>query len=247
MDIKWNIDFLEEVSSTNDIVYKSLVADPTLQEGYGVVTRYQNNGRGQRGNAWESQNGRNLLLSFVLKPGLPASRQFLLSQIISLAIAEYLIDHDIDKVKIKWPNDIYVGNRKIAGILIQNILQGRSIKNSIIGIGLNLNQLDFQSDAPNPISLKAITNKEYSINTECLQLLDAITKNYAELFKVRKAKPQNMYRFLLYRLNEKATFLDREDVAFEGIIRGVDDHGNLEVERKHGIEHFGFKEIKYVI
>ena len=247
MDINWNIDYVEEVTSTNDLVYRSVVTDPSLTEGYGVSAGFQSKGRGERGNSWESSKNQNLLLSFLLKPGLPVSRQFLLSQIISLAIAEYLVDHDIDGVKIKWPNDIYVGDRKIAGILIQNILQGRAIRNSIIGIGLNLNQTEFYSDAPNPISLKAITDREYSIQTECLLLLDTITKNYTELFKVRKAKPQNMYRFLLYRLNEKATFLDKENLPFEGIIKGVDDQGNLEVERQHGIEHFGFKEIKYVI
>jgi BirA family biotin operon repressor/biotin-[acetyl-CoA-carboxylase] ligase len=247
MDIKWKIDYIAVLDSTNEWINQHLMDGNEVTEGYGIRAGFQNAGRGQRGNHWESEKDKNILLSFVLKTGLPVKRQFLISQIISLAIAEYLVDHDLDKVSIKWPNDIYVGDKKIAGILIQNILKGSTIEKTIVGIGLNINQEHFYSDAPNPTSLTLATAKKYNLELELVNLLDCISKNYTELFTVRKAKPQNMYRFLLYRLNVKSSFMDKEGNLFEGIIKGVDDLGNLEIERAQGIEHFGFKEIKYII
>jgi len=166
-----------------------------------------------------------------------------------LAVAEYFVDKDeiTDPIKIKWPNDIYIGDRKVAGILIHNLLQGKIIRNTIVGIGINLNQKTFYSAAPNPVSLTQISNKEYDIPLECILLLGKINKYYEELFKIRKAKPQNMYRFLLYRLNEMHNFLDTEGKEFSGKIKGVDDQGRLGIERIDGIQYFDFHQIKYII
>jgi len=247
MDINWDIDYTEVTMSANDMVHKVILQNPKVKEGYGIRTGFQLHGRGQRGKQWESEKNSNILLSFVLRPQIEIKDQFRLSQVISLAIAEYINLHDIDQVKIKWPNDVYVGDKKISGILIQNFLNGDKIDKTIVGIGININQELFYSDAPNPTSLKMITGKEFDLDHECLRLLDCIGKNYKELYSVQKAKLENMYRFLLYRLNEKATFIDSDGKSFDGIIKGFDDNGKLEIQRKDGSQFFGFNEIKYVI
>jgi BirA family biotin operon repressor/biotin-[acetyl-CoA-carboxylase] ligase len=125
-----------------------------------VVADYQTAGRGCGTNRWESERGRNLLFSLLIRPhGLSANRQFHLSMAISLAISETLGQH-VGDVSIKWPNDIYWRDGKIAGILIEHTLQGALIKDSIIGVGLNVNQREFRSDAPNPVSLWQISGQE---------------------------------------------------------------------------------------
>jgi len=140
----WDIVYHESIHSTNSLMYDEVSNTPDLNEGYVIRTDYQTSGRGQIGNTWESKSGKNLL----------AEDQFLVSKIICLSLVELLNEYDLEKVRIKWPNDIYVGDKKIAGILIQNMLQGKQIKASIIGIGLNVNQEFFESEAPNPTSLK---------------------------------------------------------------------------------------------
>ncbi len=248
MDIPWDIIYLEECSSSNTYLLEKLNEDPALNEGFTVRTDFQTAGRGQRNNVWKSEKGTNLLTSFVLKPGLDVKRQFLLNQIICLGICEYLINHDIDgEIRIKWPNDIYVGDRKICGILIQNILQGSSIQKSIIGIGININQTAFDPMLPNPTSLKLETGKESNLEAELLKLLDCINASYQELFRVRKAKPQNMYRFLMYKLNQQQKFATQGGREFVGKIRGVDDSGRLEIEQDGLRTYYNFSEITFII
>jgi len=131
--------------------------------GTAVMARVQTAGRGQRGNSWEAEPGMNITLSLLLRPeGLEPARQFIISQAVSLAIVE-MLDNFIgaDAVSIKWPNDIYVNDSKIAGILIENVISGSAISRSIVGVGLNVNQTEFLSDAPNPVSLKQLLPKVY--------------------------------------------------------------------------------------
>ena len=155
---------LDNVDSTN--TYLSGIASNS-PHGTCVLADRQSAGRGQRGNTWESEPGKNLTFSVLLRPdGLHASQQFRISQAVSLAITDTLdgfLPEGIE-AKVKWPNDIYVGNRKICGILIENTLCGAAIQHSIIGIGLNINQRDFLSDAPNPVSLYQLTRKDTCIN-----------------------------------------------------------------------------------
>ena len=129
--------------------------------GTAVMARVQTAGRGQRGNSWEAEPGMNITLSLLLRPeGIEPARQFIISQAVSLAIVE-MLDSFIgaDAVSIKWPNDIYVNDSKIAGILIENVISGSAISRSIVGVGLNVNQTEFLSDAPNPVSLKQLLPK----------------------------------------------------------------------------------------
>ena len=167
---------LKETDSTNrylaQLCNQEQVAEYTI-----VRADYQTAGKGQRGNTWESERGRNLMFSFVLYPTfLKASRQFLLSQLTALAVQETL-DSWTEDIRIKWPNDIYWKEKKICGMLIENELSANGIARSIVGIGLNINQDDFRSDAPNPISLKQITGQEHD-RTEILNGIMTRMKHY---------------------------------------------------------------------
>ena len=150
---------LDETDSTNRYLAQLCDREP-VSEYTTVRADYQTAGKGQRGNTWESERGKNLLFSFVLYPTfLEARRQFLLSQLTALAVTEAL-ELWTDNIRIKWPNDIYWKEKKICGLLIENELSAEGIARSIIGIGLNVNQEIFHSDAPNPVSLRQITGLE---------------------------------------------------------------------------------------
>jgi BirA family biotin operon repressor/biotin-[acetyl-CoA-carboxylase] ligase len=147
--------FRENLSSSNSYAAKLLKNDK-VQEGTIIYTNYQTEGRGQKGNTWESEDGKNLLISLILYPSMiKPSDQFIISKIISLGIGDFLRQHT-DNVSVNWPNDIYVNNDKIAGILIEISIIRDEIENVIAGIGLNLNQKIFKSDSPNPVSLALI-------------------------------------------------------------------------------------------
>ena len=155
-EIIFTKEHLAETDSTNTYL-QQLDADRHLPEGYIAYTDTQRAGRGQRGNSWESQPGKNLTFSLLLRPEhIPANQQFLLSQAVSLAATDVL-NRYASGFSIKWPNDIYWEDKKIAGILIENVLSGSTFARSIVGIGLNINQERFISDAPNPVSLFQIT------------------------------------------------------------------------------------------
>ncbi len=154
----------ESLPSTNSYA-AFLLKNEVIPEGAIVSAEYQTTGRGQGSNIWESENGKNLLISIILYPSIiyPAS-QFLISMALSLGICDFL-KRFIPDCSIKWPNDIYVNDDKIAGILIENSIMGDKIESTIAGIGLNINQEKFLSDAPNPVSLSLITGKKYDLNS----------------------------------------------------------------------------------
>jgi BirA family biotin operon repressor/biotin-[acetyl-CoA-carboxylase] ligase len=155
--------YLNEVESTNNYANQLILSD-AAEEGTVVLAQYQTHGKGQHGNVWESETGKNLLMSIIWYPGfLPASQQFMISKIVSIAITDCVNDI-IDDCKIKWPNDIYIGNQKLAGILIENSVKGSHLSSSVVGIGLNVNQQVFISAAPNPVSLFQITGVIYEIS-----------------------------------------------------------------------------------
>ena len=153
---------LNETHSTNSYLRELIMREKEQPEGTVVITDYQTAGRGQKGNSWESERGKNLTFSILLHPNhIPPGKQFILSQLISIAIVGVLKKYD-RHFTIKWPNDIYWKEKKIAGMLIEVDLTGSSLSNAIIGIGININQRHFKSDAPNPVSLTQITGKEHS-------------------------------------------------------------------------------------
>lgn len=173
---------ISETNSTNSYLH-TFCAKEKVEEFTTVVANFQTSGRGQRGNSWESEPYKNLLFSFVLFPEfLEARRQFLISQVVSLAIKEELDTYTTD-ISIKWPNDIYWKEKKICGILIENDLMGRNISQSIAGIGININQETFHSSAPNPVSLYQITGNQYDIFEVLRNIMLRIQSYYCQLQK----------------------------------------------------------------
>lgn len=151
---------LESADSTNNWC-AAHIAD--LEDMTMVRTTAQTSGRGQRGNSWEAEPGRNLTFSVVVRPrAMRASLQFSISEAVSLAVADTLAHYGLP-AKVKWPNDIYVGDKKICGILIEHAVAGMDILHSICGVGINVNQHEFLSDAPNPVSMFQLSGREYDL------------------------------------------------------------------------------------
>lgn len=177
----WSSKILKEetVTSTNDRLAE-LCQEKEIKEFTTLMAEYQTSGKGQRGNSWESEYGKNLTFSTVFYPQTidPAS-QFILSMAVASAICTALAHYvHADCLQIKWPNDIYWKDKKIAGILIENDLTGSQISQSIIGIGININQEEFHSSAPNPVSLRQITKKE----TDRMEVLNSVLEHIIDLY-----------------------------------------------------------------
>jgi BirA family biotin operon repressor/biotin-[acetyl-CoA-carboxylase] ligase len=236
--------FLNEVESTNNYA-KQLILSNAAEEGTIVLTQFQKKGKGQQGNHWESEAGKNLLASIILYPKfLKAGKQFLLSKIVSLSIVEFL-KNEIEDVSIKWPNDIYVGNKKIAGILIENSIKGSYLFNSILGIGLNLNQDKFLSDAPNPVSLKQLTGKEYDIEKVISGISELIELWYQKLQTGNFAEIDLAYLSFLFRNGEWCKY-SKNGILFEAKILGVGEFGQLQLkDREEKVSEYQFKEIEF--
>lgn len=237
--------YLERLPSTNSYIAQ-LQSKNYLTEGTIIQSGFQTAGKGQMGNKWESEEGKNLIFSIILYPSmiLPPE-QFLISMAISLGIHDYL-SRNTGKCKIKWPNDIYVKNDKIAGILIENSILGEKIESTIAGIGLNINQSLFLSDAPNPVSLSLLTGKIFDLKI-CLDQLSAdLDKRYKQLLAEHFTQLRNDYISNLYRLNEWSGFRDRGGV-YQGRIISITDFGRLQIERKNGkISEYAFKEVDFI-
>ncbi len=238
--------FLENLPSTNDFVAELLRREDP-QEGTIISTNYQSEGRGQAENRWESEDGKNLLISVLLSPDkINPSDQFLISITISLGICDYIMRY-IPSCTIKWPNDIYVNNDKIAGILIENTIMGAQIEKTIAGIGININQKKFISDAPNPVSLSQLTGENYDLNDCLRELCSDLDKRYKQLISEDFTLLRDDYNSRLYRLNNWCNFRDQKDI-FCGRILSVTNNGRLQVEKKNGkISEYEFKGVDYII
>lgn len=241
--MKYRTEYLAETTSTNDEA-----RDDRFGHGDIVVAEAQTEGRGQRGNSWASESGKNLTFSVVLKPTfLPAANQFLLSEIVSLAITDMLSRYGID-AKIKWPNDIYADGRKIAGILIENDLKGSVMYRTIAGIGINVNQTVFDPALPNPTSMKLITGED----CDRIEVLDgfaeAFFKRYAALEKGYVNGIERDYHTRLYRVGEPASYLLPDCTSFTGVIMHVQQSGELVMQLADGtVRRFLFKEVEYTL
>ena len=207
-----------------------------------VLADYQTAGKGCGTNSWESERGKNLTFSLLIHPTeVPASRQFVISEWVSVALCETLEHYIYNKVEIKWPNDIYVGDRKIAGILIENTLKGNHIKDSIIGIGLNVNQQEFLSDAPNPVSLCQLLGHE-------VDRMELLTRFLQRKPLVSPAETDGFsYRNRIYRKGQLATYQDK-DGRFKATIQDVEPDGHLLMMDEKGQERrYAFKEVTYIL
>ena len=236
---------LDTTDSTNNFLKKYRPLQP--REMTVVTAEFQQNGRGQVQNCWESERGNNLLFSLLIHPThiLPA-QQFILSQTIAVAVKTALEDFAAP-IRIKWPNDIYYGDRKIGGILIENDLMGHRIENCIIGIGLNINQEVFRSPAPNPVSLKQITGTE----TERRFVLERVVGNFYRLLRRLDAEGcealRKVYHQNLYRRDEWHTYQD-ENGPFRARLEGVESNGRLQLrDEQNALRTYAFKEVQFVL
>lgn len=237
---------ISETNSTNNYL-QSLCSKQKVEELTVVVADFQTSGRGQRGNSWESDSGKNLLFSIVIFPEfLEARRQFLISQIISLAIKEELDTYTTD-ISIKWPNDIYWKEKKICGMLIENDLMGRNISQSIAGIGININQETFHSSAPNPVSLRQITGKEFDLFEILKNIVLRIQSYYSLLKKGNTESIVCQYEMSLFRKEGMHRFKDANGKFLARIIC-VEPEGRLILEdEKLNKRGYMFKEVEYLL
>lgn len=262
LGIKW----YDTLDSTNSQAAREL---DTAPEGSVWIADFQTAGRGQRGNKWESGKGENLTFSILLRPEfLHPQKQFLISQICALGVSRYLNDKGLP-AKIKWPNDIYIGNKKICGMLIENSLRSDKLAVSIAGIGLNLNQTRFASDAPNPTSMMLEFSSrqiehapQFNRREELAGLLGYILTAYDELKDGFEEELDREYTENLYRLGEFHKFIETDpnapaDMPVEKMaagreitarIIGTDGYGCAMLELENGeVRTYPFKGIRYVI
>lgn len=243
--IEWHVVKLSETTSTNTYI-DELDNRERQPQGCVVVTHTQSAGRGQRGNVWEAAPGKNLTFSYLLRPlCVHPAEQFILSQAVALAVVDVLSCY-AEGFSVKWPNDIYYRDSKIAGILIEHSLAGESIDRTIVGIGLNINQQQFVSDAPNPISLSQITGEHYNLDLILSEILRATTIRYAMCYNERE-RLQSDYASVLYRREGYHTYCDAVG-EFEAMINEVKSDGYLILRDREGIDRsYAFKEVAFVI
>ncbi len=234
---------LPTTRSTNDEARR-----PEYVHGDIVLAEEQTAGRGQRGNSWESTPGCNLTFSLILEPTfLPAENQFYLSETACLTLVDTLSKHGIE-ARIKWPNDIYIDNRKVSGMLIENDLCGMTLQRSIVGIGLNVNQESFSPTLPNPVSLSQVTGKKLDRKELLNDFCAMMYKRYRMLEEGDVSTLEQDYYAHLYRLNIPAEYVTPQGTRFRGIIRRVKPAGDLIVEHEDGsLKSYLFKEIEFVI
>lgn len=237
---------LAKVISTNSYTAELLSNSEPLAEGSVIMADFQSGGRGQSGDVWESKPELNLLLTVFYRPHfLKIEDQFLLSIAISLAVCEFLEKY-VSNVQVKWPNDIYVGDQKIAGLLIENSIQQHVIKNSIIGIGININQIEFSANTPHACSLQQLTGRNYDRELLLAELCDALEVKYEWIRNSTKQTIQNAYLNKLFRYQQEAHFVI-DDIAQTAKIVGIDGFGRLGLQLKEQVRYFNNKEISYIL
>ena len=250
----WNKDsivHLLEVDSTNRYV-RDEAAALWKNRGTGdfavVAAGHQTAGRGQRGNTWNSNAGENLLFSILVRPGetLEVSKQFLLSQAVALSIHDAMKCHGID-TQLKWPNDIYAGNRKLAGILLELDYSGAFVEQAIIGIGLNVNQENFPPMDRVPVSMKMLRKRDFILDDALATILDLFEHYYTEMRFGNRDAIVAEYKRVLLGMNERHTFIDCNG-RFDAVIQDIESDGHLLLQRNDGSTgRYAFKEVEMVL
>jgi BirA family biotin operon repressor/biotin-[acetyl-CoA-carboxylase] ligase len=239
---------LRETLSTNSYLKGLIVSQrDLLSEGTVVSADFQTKGRGQVGNFWESEDGKNLLVSIYFSPShIEPANQFVLSELISLAIVD-LLQEEVDDISIKWPNDIYWKNQKLAGILIENELLGNRIIHSVMGIGINVNQEKFLGSAPNPTSLALITGKQYDREELLRRLIERLYTFYMLVLRDEIPNLDEEYHAHLFRKDGFHLF-QQQDETFSARIVNVQSNGQLVLQTQKGqLLKFSFKEVRFVL
>ncbi len=236
---------LSEIDSTNNYAMR-LINEGMAEHGMTIRSDFQTTGKGQHGNIWLAEERKNLLFTIILDTkGFQLQDQFLLNAFACLSVADYLMTNaDIRNVTIKWPNDIYAENKKIAGILIENIIRGSNWTHAIIGVGLNVNQTHFP-DMNWATSINLETGKNYKINQVLKELLKSMNTNFRK-FESDPLSLLPLYNALLYRISKEITFT-RNHEMYKGIILGVDTNGLLNISVNGKIRSFKHKEIELIL
>lgn len=242
-----NLVKLHEVDSTNTYLKNLLSNSKPLMEGTVIMAEHQYAGRGQNSNKWESEIGKNLIVSIYLKPTfLAVNQQFDLNKAISLGVTDTLISILGKNCSIKWPNDIYFHDKKIGGILIENVIKGYNLKESIVGIGLNVNQLQFSSQLISRVnSISKVLHKDYKLEKLLTELCQNIESRYLQLKAGKTALLTVEYQNRLFRLNEQHVF-EIENIKVEGTIKGVSSTGKLLIQINTEVKEFDLKEVKFI-
>lgn len=238
---------IRETASTNSYLARMATMLPS---GTVIYTHHQSAGRGQRGNHWEAEPGKNLTFSLLIKNlGIAPVSQFYISETVSVAIVDFLSQY-ANGFSIKWPNDIYHGDRKICGILIEHSLCGNNINHSIIGVGININQTEFLSDAPNPISLKQITGQEVQLDEALHDVCSRIERSVLALGNTtcNFNELHDRYKSLLYRHDGKLhNFEHPSGKPFRAKIIDVNPTGTLVLQHEDNtIHNYAFKEVAFL-
>ena len=233
---------LDITTSTNDDA-----RNEKYREGDVVWADFQTAGRGQRGHIWHSKRGENLTFSVVLEPTfLPIAEQFSVSEVVALSLVDILSEYGIG-ARIKWTNDIYVGDKKLVGILIEHSLAPTTLRRTIVGIGININQTEFDASLPNPVSMAQLLGRELDAEEVLHCFLKHLQRNYATLREMQNVLHER-YNSLLYRLNEYHTYALPSGEKFSAKILGTAPNGALRLEDKKGtIKDYLFKEVEFVI
>lgn len=247
----------DELPSTNDYALELIAsaknsgvlntAKSKPPEGTVIRADSQSAGRGQFGSRWEAAAGQNLTFSLILYPvRIEVQDQFYLSMALALGLFDGCAALDLpEKPMLKWPNDLYFGNRKCAGILIQNSISGKNIQSAVAGIGLNVNQQSFDPSLPNPTSLSLECGRPFDLDQLMEQLFVCLERRYLQLISGKKQEIKADYLAQLYRRGADSEFVRTgNEKVFRGVILGVADDGRLQVQTEQGLELFGLKEIK---
>ena len=234
---------MPQCHSTNSVAAE-LIRNTDVMEGTLIITNHQTAGRGQRGNTWEAEPGKNLTFSVMLKPSfLLAKDQFYLTIVVSLALHDFLSSRLSAEVKIKWPNDILINDKKICGVLIENTLSREKIQHCIIGIGLNVNQSSFSIFSPT--SMRLVADKEFDLAAELNLILEKLEMYYLLLRSGKNDLLKQQYLNHLYWIGERHLFRSKDE-EFGGTITGVGENGVLNVLRDGNEISFDLKEITFV-
>lgn len=231
------------IDSTNKHAIE-LLSKIRPKEGTAIIADFQTDGKGQVDSKWQSNSNENILMSIILYPeSLAVTNQYLMSCMISLSIRNVLSSILIDwEIKIKWPNDILCGDKKIAGILIHNTLKGKKLKSSVVGMGININQRYFPSDIPNATSILLESGDAVQIEEVRELLFEELDKRYNNLYK-NEEKIRQEYLQNMYGLGVEKNFQRANGLIFNGRITGIDGHGFLMIDGPNGMEKFDVKQI----
>jgi BirA family transcriptional regulator, biotin operon repressor / biotin---[acetyl-CoA-carboxylase] ligase len=242
------------VDSTNRYLAK-LFSDAGQYDhsnGTALLADYQSAGQGMAGNQWHSEKGKNLLLSILFLPSfLQVNKVFLFNKAMALGVYHFITTQlssisPENKITIKWPNDIYAGDKKLCGIKMENAIRGMHIQHVILGIGLNINQTDFPSDLINPTSLRLITGKDFSLDVCFNALCNELEKQYLRLKAGHEKEIKEDYLRALYRKDELSWYSNASG-KFQGIIKDVDKEGRLCLESEGNLFKYEVKELKFLI